>query len=261
MEPISTGPLVDASCVTEFSAAFVADPFLIRKDDRWYIFFEAWNNRYQKGEICYAFSENLQDWQYGQSIISQHYHLSYPCIFKWRGKEYLVPESRKAGFVGIYECRKFPDKWLFRKVLIEGDFADPTVFRHAKNWYMFLLSGKKTLVLYSASSLFGPWVQHPKSPLIKQSPSNTRPGGRVVSHGNDIYRICQDGDQIYGHRVFAYQIKKLSLSEYEEHKLIENEILGPGNDSWNRLAMHHVDAKRMKNGTWVACVDGASRFL
>lgn len=33
-------------------------------------------------------------------------------------------------------------------------------------------------------------------------------------------------------------------------------LLGPGPFAWNRDGMHHLDAHRLDDGTWFACVDG-----
>ena len=52
-------PIITARDITDIKARFVADPFMIRKDEEWHLFFEVLNNDRNKGEIGHARSHDL----------------------------------------------------------------------------------------------------------------------------------------------------------------------------------------------------------
>ena len=69
-------------------------------------------------------------------------------------------------------------------------------------------------------------------------------------------RFAQDVYPVYGSRVYAFAITKLTPTQYEEQPVSEQEVLAAGSDSWNRGGMHHIDAHQQPDGSWIACVDG-----
>ena len=48
-------PVLSAEAVTDVPAAFVADPFLVRENGTWHLFFELWNRATGRGEIGHQF--------------------------------------------------------------------------------------------------------------------------------------------------------------------------------------------------------------
>ena len=48
-------------------------------------------------------------------ILSEDYHLSYPCITDVNGTLYMTVESAAAHKVTLYECEKFPLNGLRKK--------------------------------------------------------------------------------------------------------------------------------------------------
>src|ERR1700686_2907713 len=49
--PGASNPVLSAGDVTDVPARFVADPFMLRVDGRWHMFFAVLNNQSNKGEI------------------------------------------------------------------------------------------------------------------------------------------------------------------------------------------------------------------
>ena len=45
-------------------------------------------------------------------------------------------------------------------------------------------------------------------------------------------------------------------AEQQRKPLPESPILTPSGAGWNGLCMHHIDAHRLDDGSWIACVDG-----
>jgi hypothetical protein len=112
-----------------------------------------------------------------------------------------------------------------------------------------------TLRLYYADELTGPWVEHPKSPLVKGDASNARPAGRALVCDGKVVRFAQNSVPYYGTDVRAFEVTELTTRTYRE-RAVGRPVLGPGGSGWNACGMHHVDAHVLGDGSWIASVDG-----
>ena len=256
-----SNPVVSADDVTDVRARFVADPFMIKSDDGFYLFFEVLNDKRDIGEIGYAYSADGRTWQYRNIVLRERYHLSYPCVFHWNGQVYMIPECHGSGGVQLYRASAFPERWERVSTIIRGDRAhaaivDPSIIQHGNRWYLFSYGKNRSLHLFVAETPEGPWSEHPGSPVVTGSPQFARPGGRVIEHDGCIYRYAQDEIPWYGSKVWAFRITELTPTTYHEKAVSGDPVLQPGNLSWNRDGMHHVDAHRDGPGHWQAFVDG-----
>ncbi|NTU68205.1 MAG: hypothetical protein HGB02_04910 [Chlorobiaceae bacterium] len=254
-------PVLTASDVSDVRARFVADPFMIRVESGYYMFFEVLNDRRNLGEIGYASSPDGKEWQYRSIVLRERFHLSYPYVFSSDGHYYMIPECGASGGIHLYRAVEFPERWERISTIIRGDrerkaVVDPSVIRHGGHWYLFSYGKHRSLHLFVSESLAGPWVEHPKSPVISGTPQFARPGGRVVAHEGCILRYAQDETPHYGSRVWAFRIVELTPTAYREAAASDKPVLEPGNESWNRDGMHNVDPHQQASGTWLACVDG-----
>ena len=259
-------PVLTASNVTDANASFIADPFMIREKDTWFMFFEVFNKTTNQGDIGMATSQDGIFWEYKQIVIDETFHLSYPHIFKWKEDFYMVPEASQTKSIRLYKATHFPTHWSLLKILINGkNFSDSSIFRYANKWWMFSETGPEqnfdTLRLYYAHDLTGSWVEHPASPIIKGNPNIARPAGRVINFNEQILRFTQDDEPVYGKYVRAFKITKLTTSIYEEQEVNENPILTPSGSGWNAFRMHHIDLHQIHNKKWIACVDGRGEKL
>jgi hypothetical protein len=254
-----TNPVLTRQHVSDVSAAFVADPFMIEAGERWYMFFEVMNRTTAKGEIGLAVSEDAHRWAYDSLVLVEPFHLSYPYVFEWRGEHFMVPESHQRGAVCLYRSKRFPRDWEMIETLVEADSpADASPFYWRNRWWMFLETEPTTrhvLRLYQAETLAGPWREHPASPVVRGNPHTARPAGRVLTSDEGIIRFAQDCDPRYGLSVSAYRVE-LASAAYREFQLGSGPILSGTGHGWNADGMHHVDAHRLADGTWIACVDG-----
>lgn len=256
-------PVLSAHSVTDVPARFVADPFMLKVDGLWHMFFEVLNNQNDRGEIGLATSRDGLTWQYRQIVLREPFHLSYPYVFSWNDDVYMVPESLGANAVRLYRAASFPDAWTHVKDLFPGTHADPSPFFFENKWWMFTCPfpyQHDTLSLFSAPDPGDTWTEHPLSPLIKGNRSIARPGGRVLLHDGKLIRFTQDCLPIYGKQVRAFAITELTASTYKEHELPESPVLIPAGNGWNASGMHHIDAHRLEDGTFLACVDGLKNF-
>jgi hypothetical protein len=254
-------PVLSARDVSDVPAKFVADPFMIKKDSTWYMFFEVLNANSRRGEIGFATSSDALHWSYGRIVLAEPFHLSYPYVFTFENQYYMIPESGEARSVRLYKSEEFPTKWAFAGTLLAGSaFVDSSVVRYQDKWFLFTDARpyvNDTLGLYYADTLAGPWHEHPKSPIVANAPHTSRPAGRVLTANGKLFRYAQDDSPSYGTQVFAFEITDLTTTTYQERPVSESPILGRGGDGWNAKGMHHVDAHQVDENAWIACVDGA----
>jgi hypothetical protein len=247
--------------VTDVPASFVADPFMLSRDGTWFMFFEVMNWQLGRGQIGLAESANGTDWTYRGVVLTEPFHLSYPYVFEWNGCYYMIPETNQAKSVRLYEAVSFPTEWVCVKTLLEGQyFADPSIVRHQETWWLFVDTspGKKnhTLSLYYADDLMGPWVEHPRSPIVRRDARIARPGGRVIVFGGAVLRYTQNCLPSYGSEVLAFEITELTRTGYEERPAAAGPILTGSGTGWNARGMHNIDPHQLEDGRWLACVDG-----
>ena len=259
-----SNPVLTAKDITDIPATFVADPFMIKKGATWYMFFEVMNAYTKQGDIGLATSNDGFNWCYKQIVLDEPFHLSYPYVFKWKNEYYMIPESYQANSIRLYKTAHFPTQWSFFASLLEGsDYVDSSVFHFNDKWWLFTTSTIRNniLRLYYAHDLMGPWIEHPKSPIIKGDAHIARPGGRVLVFGSRIVRYTQDDDPHYGNQVRAFEITELTTTTYEEKAVSQNPIVEGSGKGWNAKGMHHIDPHQIEEDKWIACVDGFHTFL
>jgi hypothetical protein len=255
-------PVLTAEDVTDVPAAFVADPFIFRDGDRWWMFFEIWHWRKKQGEIGLASAADPRGpWRYERVVLAEDFHLSYPCVIESGGERYMVPESHDAGGVRLYRAKSFPHEWEYAATLLEGPYlADASPFEHSGRWWMFVDSSADkahhTLRLFTAEKLAGPWAEHPRSPVVEGDNRIARPAGCPKFSNGRLVRFAQVCAPEYGTAVRAFEITELTTTTYAEHELSALPILGPSGTGWNADGMHHIDAHPLPDGTWIAAVDG-----
>jgi hypothetical protein len=256
-----SNPVLSRRDVTDVPAAFVADPFMVRAGGVWHMFFEVFNRRTEKGEIGLATSDDGLRWQYQRVVLAEPFHLSYPYVFLWGGEFYMIPETLQPGTVCLYRATDFPRRWSCLGPLVEGSFADPSIFFFENHWWMFVCSTPHrhdTLRLFHAPELAGAWVEHPASPVVAGDRCRARPGGRVLVSERGVIRFAQDCVPTYGAGVRAFEVLELTTKSYREQESRHSPVLAASGSGWNRAGMHNVDAHRVAEGEWVACVDGLS---
>lgn len=256
----TTNPVLTRDDVSDVQADFIADPFMVRAEGTWHMFFEVLNRRTARGEIGLATSADGEVWEYRQIVLTEPFSLSYPYVFEWAGDYYMVPESRRSGSIRLYRASAFPRQWSFVGPLIAQGYADPSLFRYDDQWWLFAESNPDikhdTLRLFHALDLAGPWREHPASPIVEHNPRMARPAGRVLVVDGAIIRYTQDCTPRYSTLVRAFEITELTETTYREREVEDSPVLGPSGAGWNGAGMHHIDAHRLGERRWIACVDG-----
>ncbi len=245
-----------AEDITDVTAGFVADPFIVRDGPRWHMFFEVLEAGSRRGVIGLAASDNGWSWRYQRIVLREPFHLSYPYVFAAEGSYYMIPESGYAACIRLYRAAEFPHRWELVAQLLGGTYWDASIIQWQGLWWLFALDDQASLCLFHAPQLRGPWSSHPRSPIVRHNRNVSRPGGRLILYEGKILRYAQDGEPTYGSSLRAFRVDELSTTEYREHELTGSPVLAGTGRGWNATGMHHADAHELREGDWIACVDG-----
>ncbi len=263
--PGVVNPVLTARDVTDVSARYVADPFMLRKESFWYMFFEVLEDETGRGKIAYAQSDDALTWTYRGVVLEEPFHLSYPYVFACNNEIYMVPETGNAFAVRLYRAVEFPIRWQFAGNLLTGKrYVDSSLVNHRDGWWLFTAdepARNDSLCLYRSERIEGPWTEHPSSPVVASNPHLARPAGRVFEYRGSLFRYAQDDSRWYGRQVWALEITKLTTTDYGERLVTEEPVLRQGRFGWNSLGMHHVDPHPLDGNRWIACVDGHRNAL
>ena len=223
-----------------------ADPFLVTDGKVRWIFFEKYEARTAKGVIAVVGVDSSgRIVNAERSVLSEHWHLSYPHVWQSGRKFYMIPESSAAKTVDLYEAVEFPHRWLLRKRLMFGiDAADTTVlFAQGRYWLFCAVrvsqeNPNRTLHIYHSRSLMAhQWTAHPANNLGLYADlpnSGGRGAGRIFFFKGKWVRPMQWNPDYYGQAIRFMHITKLDSGNYEE---IEGRF-DPGKNFGHG---HHID--------------------
>lgn len=221
-DPLATGPTsvqeLGCDCALE-----MADPFVLSKDGKDWLLFEA----IAENGLGKLIAANLADDKVAdlsESILDLPHHLSWPFVFEWEGETYLVPETGSANHVGLWKCQEFPGRWTKVRTLLEGArFHDATLLHRDGRWWLFVAVGgedpgdhsAELRIYHSADLLRSPFLSHPQNP-IRLSVEGSRPAGKIFVRDGVVYRPAQDGRDGYGKGIIIYRIDQLSETNFAE---------------------------------------------
>jgi hypothetical protein len=129
-------------------------------------------------------------------------------------------------------------------------------------WLFSASIDNRNLHLFSADHPEGPWLEHPKSPIVRGNGRDARPAGNILDTGDRLIRFSQDSQEYgekYGKAVRGFEIVTLTRDEYRERPLEGNPLLQDSGIGWNGAGMHHISARPVSGGRWMAAVDGKRR--
>jgi hypothetical protein len=206
---------------------FWADPHVVRLDGKYYVFIEEFLNAKNKGHISVIELDEFGNWSAPVKILEKDYHLSYPFVFEWDDKFYMVPESHENKSIDLYECVEFPYKWNFKQCLMQNVSAvDTTLVHYSDKWWLFTAMAENEAVtpnvelfLFYTDDLFrGKWRAHQQNPIISDMKS-ARPAGSLFIQAGKLFRPSQDCSKAYGYGFDLNEIEVLTETEYRERKV------------------------------------------
>ncbi len=225
-----------------------ADPFIIKQQENYYLFFEELEIKSGKGHISYLQFDNTGKLvrETAVKILEEPYHLSYPFIVEHNSNYYMLPESANSNELWLYKCVSFPDKWQKEiRIFDNKRIYDASVFHHEGNWYLF---GTEALspggsrdqylhIYYSKDLISDTWTPHPANPVTLDV-RGARPAGKLFKYQYKLIRPAQIGAPKYGYGIQFNEILQLSPTQFSEREF--DEIL-PKWDS-NLLATHSFNS-------------------
>jgi hypothetical protein len=204
---------------------FYADPFLVERSGRSYLFFEDYRFSSQKGLISCCEVDPEGHYSKPRVVLERKYHLSYPFLFHWQGEIYMIPETCANGTIEMYRATDFPYSWTHETVLMSDVAAtDSTLLHHGNKWWLFTAgvldhaSLDQTLCLFFADSPLGPWTAHPRNPIVSDI-CRARPAGCLYFDNGQLIRPGQDCSKGYGYAVQLHKVDVLSETAYQETPL------------------------------------------
>ena len=234
---------------------FWADPHIVFRNNKYYIFIEELLYATQKGHISVIEMDQEGNYSKPEMVLNLPYHLSYPYVFEHENTYYMIPETMQNKTIEIYKCIEFPSKWEFQMNLMENiEAVDTTPFYHGGKWWLFAncietkgTSSWDELYLYSSENLLSQdWKPHKNNPVVSDCKSS-RPAGKIFVEGNRIYRPSQNCSVRYGYGFNINEIIRLDDEHYEEKIVSEvkpnwdKKIIGT--HTFNRVeSLHVIDA-------------------
>lgn len=211
--------------IEEPKGHFYADPFLLERDGRTWVFFEDF--RYERQKAVIACAEVLPGGAIGPpaTILEKPYHLSYPFIVEHGRELFMIPESGENKTVELYRCVSFPYSWQFEKALFSGTAAwDTTLWIEDGQFWFFSSIGDPPgaglqLYLFHADSLTGEWKSHPANPICEDE-RMSRSAGALFRDGAALIRPSQDCTVTYGYSFSWNRVTNLNPREYAEEPVL-----------------------------------------
>jgi hypothetical protein len=202
---------------------FLADPFVLTREGRTFVFVEDYLYRTRKAHIS-VFELGEQGAEEIGIALEEPYHLSFPYLFHYQGELFMCPETFHAHEIRIYRCTGFPLKWTLETVAMKQVMAaDSMIFPHRDGWWLFTNLSESAPHLFStelhifaaADPLSGHWTPHRHNPVLI-NPDCARNGG-MLWDGSRIFRVCQkQGFGVYGASARIREITTLNDLEYVE---------------------------------------------
>lgn len=205
---------------------FLADPFVIKKNNRNICFVEDYCFKKKRAKIS-AYELFKNDYKKIGTALEEDFHLSFPFVFKHNQEIFMIPETGEVNEIRLYKCINFPLEWRFQKTLIKNiDAVDTVVFKKEDKWYLlsnvcssFINEHDSELHLYTSKNLFGNnWSKSENNPIILDS-EKARNGG-FFSFQNSYYRV----NQVHKKNQYGYSLKINKINLINENLYQEKEV-------------------------------------
>ena len=217
---------------------WIADPFLFEYQGEHFLFVEYMNGK--KGEIAYyKFIDNKPVFQ--KVIISEPYHLSYPCVFAQGSDVYMIPESADNHSIDLYKAASFPDRWEKVCRLAEGIYYDTTYANYKDKDYLITYSPMKAYFELGLVSFDIEGKRIKKLAEIHYKENIGRPAGRLYVENGELIRPAQDCSRKYGENLFFYKVIGLDDGKLSE-VLVKTISVNETNSNFHRIHTYNRDS-------------------
>jgi hypothetical protein len=203
---------------------FWADPFIVECEGLNYLFVEEMIFTKDRGVIRCLTLKDVHQIEIGPVALEMPYHLSFPSVFRFQDKFFMIPETLENKSIELFECVEFPYKWRKRKTIFDNILAvDSFVMFRDNKWWLFTNvapgpgcnSSDELHIFFTDNPINGKWVSHPLNPVVEGS-GFSRNAGRIFEHKGKLYRPSQICAKRYGAGVNINEVSLLTESEYKE---------------------------------------------
>ena len=192
-----------------------ADPHLLERDGRTYVFAELYDRVLRRGVIgyCELCDGGCTPWRV---VLKMPWHLSYPQVFVHDDAVYMIPESYAGNEIAVYKATDFPRHWEKAYVLKSDCVAvDSTLFCNEGRYWMQTLQfidDAPSFNLYTVQE--GGISELPY--VITHDETNIRPAGGLFTYHEKLIRPAQDCSESYGCALNFYHVTQIAENKYEE---------------------------------------------
>ncbi|MEY8216628.1 MAG: hypothetical protein RPR97_19355, partial [Colwellia sp.] len=206
---------------------FFADPFIIKRDGETICFVEDYS--YDDKIACISAIRINDDGSYALlgEVIKEPFHMSFPYVFDYNDELYMIPETKDAGAIRLYQCVDFPLKWEYKKDLMGNvNCVDSMVFEENGWWLLTNKSeqgssdnGSRLYAYHTDDPINGAWIPHKGNPIVFDS-NISRNGGLLSDENNALFRVRQKQSfNEYGKSITIAKIDTLNKSEFSESQV------------------------------------------
>lgn len=202
---------------------FQADPFIIEKADKLYVFYEAFSFRNSKGTLrCRILDRELTeiDDVKLEGFDDLKCHLSFPFLIHINDQLFMIPESSERKEVILFQSVEFPVRWKKIKVLIsDTELTDNVFLTINETCYLLSTTMDNEIIIHSAENIYGQWQRI--APSLKVSNHHHRGAGAPYLVDNKMYFLTQEcTPETYGKSIYIKELVTLSNTVFDE-SLIE----------------------------------------
>ncbi len=176
-----------------------ADPFIYERDNELYLFTEIYDCKKDIGKIsCSKIIYGENRYFDEKIIIDYKTHLSFPYVFKYNNKLYLLIESSQSRELPLFDISSDPYCPVFVRNIFEGiDFVDCCLLEKEKNVFLFGYSEEKKAGLYCFLDKDFKAISDIQ---YMDKSLKTRPAGGFCDFG----RPAQNNEKKYGESIVFY---------------------------------------------------------
>lgn len=204
---------------------WAADPFLITREGKTYCFFEYMDIKRNKSALAMKQIDPKEE-QEEHVIYEFSGHSSYPNIFEWEGKYYIIPETICDHSIVLLENEVWPYTWKQVAVLASNiSAADCTPMVLNNRLCLMIYEELKEKILISIADLDVYAGKLNNTILSKEYiEKKARPGGHFIYQNGNIIAVRQPEVHYYGERLDFVNLIFNSRGEIEEEKLLNSII-------------------------------------
>lgn len=209
---------------SNYRDGWFADPFILDiKQKEIEVLVEEYNYNLKRGRIdLLTVSQDDYSLKDIKVLLEKPTHLSFPAIFRHRGKIYVYPENSEAGCLVIYEYNLSTKRLDSPRIILRDSVVDAIIrYDHVNNEYLLFatkfgsLEDNQNLLVYRSNTLDKEFVFAQK---IKIASFGARGAGDWIEEGERLFRPSQDGKNLneYGKGIIISEVSRKDYTHMKE---------------------------------------------